>query len=243
MSNEAEYTFSLYVSGINLREINPIDSARLLESLCKMLGSKHLMWGDIKEGSADYAVKIDPQYFDEKIANFEKARIEESVAYRSIGDFLKKYPNANTLLRYKSSVNDEYVNLHTFEREEDVFTFTQQETIRGRVVGLKEGVDNTDHIHVQTASGKSVSVAISPALSASLGQKWRTQHQLQFTGKAKYKYKSYNDLELMEFTADTIEEIDGGNLLDWMKDFRDAGDSGWNEFDDPIAKWLKERHE
>ena len=243
MSNETKYTFSLYVSGIKLNEINPLDSAKLMESLCKMLGSKHLFWDGIKEGSADYAVKFDSQYLDEKIENFNKAKAIENTAYKTITDFLAKYPNVNTSLRYKSSSNDEYVNLHDFKRKEEGFTFTQQETIRGRVIGLKEGSDKTDHIQVQTLSGSTVSVAISPLLSSNLGNKWRTPHQLQFTGKAKYKYRSYNDLELLEFLADSIQEVQDGNLLDWIEDFKNAGDSGWNEFDDPIAKWLKERHE
>ncbi len=69
MSNETKYTFSLYVSGIKLNEINPLDSAKLMESLCKMLGSKHLFWDGIKEGSADYAVKFDSQYLDENWTN------------------------------------------------------------------------------------------------------------------------------------------------------------------------------
>ena len=76
-----------------------------------------------------------------------------------------------------------------------------------------------------------------------LGNKWRTQHQLQFIGKAKYRYRNYNDLELIEFTADNIQEVEDGNILDWINDFKDAGDSGWNKFDDPIEEWLKERHE
>lgn len=243
MSNETEYTFSLYVSGIKLKEINPLDSAKLLESLCKLLGSKNLIWGDVKEGSADYCVKFDPQYFEEKVANFHKSVNDETGAYKTITEFLSKYPKASTLLRYKTSANDEYIKLHDFKRKEEGFLFTQQESIRGRVIGLKEGSDKTDHIQVQTIAGKNVSVAISPALSMSLGNKWRTQHQLQFIGKAKYRYRSYDDLELVEFTADNIQEIEDGNVLDWINDFKDAGDSGWNEFDDPIAEWLKERHE
>lgn len=243
MSNEAKYTFSLYVSGIKLNEINPLDSAKMLESLCKMLGSKNLEWGDIKEGSADYCVIFEQQYFEEKVANFNKAVNDENGAYKSIADFLNKYPKASTQLRYKTCANDEFTKLYDFKRKEEGFTFTQQEAIRGRIIGLKEGSDKTDHIQVQTIAGKNISVAISPALSISLGNKWRTQHQLQFIGKAKYKYRSYDDLELIEFTADNIQEIEDGNILDWISDFKDAGDSGWNKFDDPIAEWLKERHE
>lgn len=243
MSNETKYTFSLYVSGIKLKEINPLDSAKMLESLCKMLGSKNLEWGDVKEGSADYCVIFEQQYFEEKVANFNKAVSDENGAYKSIAEFLNKYPKASTQLRYKTCANDEFIKLYDFKRKEEGFIFTQQEAIRGRIIGLKEGSDKTDHIQVQTIAGKNISVAISPALSISLGNKWRTQHQLQFIGKAKYKYRSYDDLELIEFTADNIQEIEGGNILDWISDFRDAGDSGWNKFDDPIAEWLKERHE
>lgn len=243
MNNETEYTFSLYVSGISLKDINPLDSAKLLESLCKMLGAKNLAWGDIKEGSADYCVKFNYQYFDEKVAHFQKSVTDQTGAYKTITEFLSKYPKANTLLRYKSSANDEYIKLHDFKRKDEGFIFTQQESIRGRVVGLKEGSDKTDHIQVQTITGDNVSVAISPTLSMNLGNKWRTQHQLQFIGKAKYRYRSYDDLELIEFVADNIQEIEDGTVLDWIKDFKDAGDSGWNEFDNPIAEWLKERHE
>jgi hypothetical protein len=238
-----EYTFSLYVSGIKLNEINPLDSAKLLESLCKMLGSKNLKWGDVKEGSADYCVKFDYEYFDEKVSNFNKSFNEQTGAYKTITEFLNKHPKASTLLRYKSADNDEYISLHNFERKEEGFIFTQQESIRGRVVGLKEGSDKTDHIQVQTIAGKNISVAISPALSIHLGNKWRTKHQLQFIGKAKYRYRSYDDLELIEFIADNIQEIEDGNILDWINEFKDAGDSGWNQFDDPIAEWLKERRE
>ena len=243
MTIEHEYTFSLYVSGIKLKEINPLDSAKLLESLCKMLGSKNLVWGDVKEGSADYCVKFDDQYFDEKVASFQKSVNDETGAYKTITDFLNKYPKASTLLRYKSSANDEYIKLHEFKKKEDGFIFTQPESIRGRVIGLKEGSDKTDHIQVQTIAGNNVNVAISPSLSMNLGNKWRTQHQLQFIGKAKYRYRNYNDLELIEFTADNIQEVEDGNILEWINDFKDAGDSGWSKFDDPIEEWLKERHE
>lgn len=218
-----EYTFSLYVSGIKLTEINPLDSAKLLESLCKMLGAKNLEWGDIKEGSADYCVKFEYQYFDEKVENFQKSFKEQTGAYKTITEFLNKYPNSSTLLRYKSAENDDYVKLHDFKRKEDGLIFTQQESIRGRVVGLKEGSDKTDHIQVSTIAGKNISVAISPALLVSLGNKWRTQHQLQFTGKAKYKYRSYDDIELIEFVADNIQEVKDGNILDWIQEFKDAG--------------------
>jgi hypothetical protein len=84
MNNHSDYTFSLYVSGINLKEINPLESAKLLEALCKMLGAKHLKWGDIKEGSADYAVKVDPEYFDEKVDNFNKAVSEKTGPIKTI---------------------------------------------------------------------------------------------------------------------------------------------------------------
>lgn len=238
-----KYTFSLYVSGVNLADINPLDSAKLLESLCKMIGAKNLEWGAVKEGSADYCVKVDYEYFEQKVANFQKSLNDQTGAYRSITEFLSKYPKASSSLRYKSADNDEYINIHDFERKDEGFVFTQSESIRGRVVGLKEGSDKTDHIQVQLITGKNVSVAISPTLSASLGNKWRTKHQLQFTGKAKYRYRSYNDLELMEFMADHIDEIEDGNILDWVNEFKSAGDSGWNEFDDPIAEWLKERRE
>lgn len=238
---ENKYTFSLYVSGINLKEINPLDSAKLLESLCKMLGAKNLEWGDIKQGSADYCVKFDYQYFDEKVNNFKKSLDDQTGAYKTVEEFLNKYPSASSSLRYKNADNDEYTNLHDFKRKDDGFIFTQQESIRGRVIGLKEGKDRTDHIYVRTITGKDISVAISPNLSANLGNKWRTQHQLEFTGKAKYRYKSYDDLELLDFEADNIQEIQEGNVLDWISDFKSAGDSGWDEFDDPIAKWLEER--
>ncbi len=243
MNNNSDYTFSLYVSGVKLSEINPLDSARLLEALCQLLGTKNLKWGDVKESSADYAVKVDPQYFDEKVAHFGKAVSEETGAYRTVTQFLSKYPQASTNLRYKNSANDEYVNLYTFERKEEGFTFVQHDTIRGRVVGLKEGLDKTDHIQVKAINGKTISVAISPNLSASLGSKWRTEHQLEFSGKAKYRFRSYNDLELLEFTAESVEEVENKSLTKWLHDFKNAGDSGWDEFDDPIAEWLKERHE
>ena len=99
MTIEHEYTFSLYVSGIKLKEINPLDSAKLLESLCKMLGSKNLVWGDVKEGSADYCVKFDDQYFDEKVASFQKSVNDETGAYKTITDFLNKYPKASKLTK------------------------------------------------------------------------------------------------------------------------------------------------
>lgn len=235
---ENKYTFSLYVSGINLKEINPLDSAKLLESLCKMLGAKNLEWGDIKQGSADYCVAFDHQYFNEKVNNFQKSLNDKTRAYTTVEEFLSKYPNASTSLRYRNADNEEYTNLHDFKRKDDGFIFTQQESIRGRVIVLKEGTDKTDHIHVQTVAGKNVSVAISPALSAGLANKWRTEHQIEITGKAKYRYRSYNDMDLLEFVADNIQEIQEGNLLDWISDFRDAGTSGWDKFDDPIQEWL-----
>lgn len=243
MSNKTEYTFSLYVSGIKLKEINPLDSAKMLESLCKLLGAKNLEWGDIKEGSADYCVKINYQYFDEKVESFQKSVKEKSPAFKTITEFLNKYPQANTLLRYKNSANDDYIELYEFQRKDEGFVFTQQESIRCRMIGLHEGTDKTDHIRVETISGKKMSVGLSPELAATLGSKYRTNHQLQITGTAKYKYRSYKDIELINFMADSIVEIEDRSLADWIFEFKNAGDSGWNEFDDPIDAWLRERHE
>ncbi|SSQ41818.1 Uncharacterised protein [Acinetobacter baumannii] len=135
------------------------------------------------------------------------------------------------------------MELHKFQRKEESFEFVQQESIRGRIVGLLEGRDKTDHISVNTISGKNVKVTISPELSANLGVKWRTEHQLEISGKAKYKYRNYKDVELVQFIAESINEIQEGNILDWIDNFKKAGDSGWNDFDDPIEAWLKERHE
>ncbi|MGP4770896.1 hypothetical protein [Acinetobacter oleivorans] len=243
MNNHSDYTFSLYVSGINLKEINPLESAKLLEALCKMLGAKHLKWGDIKEGSADYAVKVDPEYFDEKVDNFNKAVSEKTGPIKTIDEFLSKHPKACTVLRYKESSNQEYIELHKFQKKDDGFVFFQEETLRCRVIGLHEGTDKTDHIYVQTISGKKVSVALSPHIAATLGSKYRTQHQIEIFGKAKYRYISYNDVELLSFVAENIEEVPEGSLSSWIEDFKNAGDSGWNQFEDPIAEWLKERHE
>lgn len=243
MKNDSEYTFSLYVSGIKLSEINPLESAKLLEALCKMLGSKHLKWGDIKESSADYAVKIDPQYFNEKVLNFNKSVTDQTGAYKTVTEFLDKHPQANTSLRYKSSANDEYVELYEFQRKNDGFIFTQQESIRCRMIGLHEGTDKTDHIRVETVSGKKISVALSPELAVTLGSKYRTNHQLQISGTAKYEYRSYKDIELLNFIADSIIVIEEGSLADWISNFKAAGDSGWDELDDPIDAWLRERHE
>ncbi|HDG7210055.1 hypothetical protein [Acinetobacter nosocomialis] len=243
MINDSEYTFSLYVSGLKLSEINPLESAKLLEALCKILGAKHLEWGEIKEGSADYAVKCKAEYIEEKLESVSKSISQDTRAIGIITEFLNKHPKASTLLRYKNSANDEYMELHKFQRKEESFEFVQQESIRGRIVGLLEGRDKTDHISVNTISGKNVKVTISPELSANLGVKWRTEHQLEISGKAKYKYRNYKDVELIQFIAESINEIQEGNILDWIDNFKKAGDSGWNDFDDPIEAWLKERHE
>ncbi|WP_151792024.1 hypothetical protein [Acinetobacter soli] len=243
MNEKSEFTFSLYVSGIKLSEINPLESAKLLEALCKMLGSKHLKWGDIREGSADYAVRIDPQYFEEKVSNFNKSVSDQTGAYKTITDFLEKHPQANTSLRYKSPANDEYVKLYEFQRKEEGFVFTQKETIRGRLIGLHEGADKTDFIKIETISGKKISVSLSPVLAATLGSKYRTDHQLEISGTAKYRYVSYNNIELLSFIADSINEMKNGSLSDWISEFKNAGDSGWDELDNPIDAWLRERHE
>ncbi|UOH17165.1 hypothetical protein [Acinetobacter sp. NyZ410] len=243
MKINSDYTFSLYITGINLSEINPLESAKLLEALCKIVGAKNLKWGDIREGSADYAVKFDPEFLEEKITYAHKSIADQTNAIKTITDFLTKYPTAKSELRYKDSSNESYIHFYEFKKKEEGFTFTQLEVIRGRVIGLKEGTDKTDHIQIKTITGNNVSVAISPNLSASLGAKWRTEHQLEFTGKAKYKYRSYDDLELVEFIADSIDEIPDGRLSDWIEEFKNAGDSGWDKFDDPIDEWLTERHE
>lgn len=243
MNQDSNYTFSLYVSGINLTEINPMDTAKLLESLCGMLGAKNLEWGHIKQGSADLAVKCRPEYVDEKINNFNKSISKQTKYIKNITEFLEKNPQAETSLRYKNPANDNFIELYNFQRKEEGFAFTQYESIRCRMIGLLEGTDKTDHIRVETISGKKISVSLSPELAVTLGSKYRTNHQLQITGTAKYKYRSYNDIELTSFMADNIVEIEDGSLTDWISEFKNAGDSGWNEFEDPIDAWLRERHE
>ncbi|MGQ1523198.1 hypothetical protein ACT44T_14490 [Acinetobacter baumannii] len=243
MKHDSAYTFSLYVSGINLSEINPLETAKLLEALCGMLGAKNLEWGHIKQGSADLAVKCKPEFLEEKLKNFKKSISRQTGSINTISEFLDKHPQASTLLRYKNSSNDEYIELYQFQRKDQGFVFSQNESIRCRMIGLHEGTDKTDHIRVETVSGNKMSVGLSPALAVTLGSKFRTNHQLKITGTAKYKYRSYNDIELLNFMADSIVEIEDGNLSDWISEFKKAGDSGWNEFNDPIDAWLKERHE
>ena len=243
MNEKSEYTFSLYVTGINLTEINPIDSARLLEALCKMIGSKNLKWGDIQQGSAIYAVKTNEEFVDEKLCNFQKSLKDQTQAIKTVNEFLEKYPSASTVLRMQNPANEYCKELHEFKRKEEGFVFTQKETIRGRLIGLHEGADKADFIKIETISGKKVSVSLSPVLAATLGSKYRTDHQLEITGTAKYKYLSYNDIELQNFVADSINEIKNGNLSDWISEFKNAGNSGWDELDNPIDAWLRERHE
>lgn len=244
MDESKDSIFSLYVSGINLSDINPVDSAKLLEALCGLIGTSNLKWGDIKEGSAAYDVRVEHQYVDKKFEHFNESVLKQNTHYKAVVSFLDKYPKAKTNLKFKKSANDEhYKDVYEFKKKENFFIFTQDDVIRGRVTGLREGVDSTDHIRVKLLDGHYVNVAILPQLSISLGQKWRTNHQLEFWGKAKYRYFSPEKIELLEFYAEKIVEVHEKNLTNWIDDFRSAGESDWNQFENPIEQWLKERKE
>jgi hypothetical protein len=243
MIKDSEYTFSLYVTGIKLSEINPLETAKLLEALCTMLGSKNLEWGYVIEGSADVAVKCKKEFVEEKFENFNKAIVKQNGSVKTVTEFLDKHPQASTLLRYKNSANDEYIELHKFQRKDEGVVFSQKESIRCRMIGINEGTDKTDHMRVETIAGKKMSIGLSPELAVTLGSKYRTLHQLAVTGTAKYKYRSYKDIELVSFIAESVIEVKDGSLTDWISEFKSAGDSGWNEFEDPIDVWLRERHE
>lgn len=58
MSNETEYTFPLHVDRVELKEINPLDLAKLLECLFKMLDTKSSMFIEVKQVSTGHSSKL-----------------------------------------------------------------------------------------------------------------------------------------------------------------------------------------
>lgn len=244
MSQHSSFvTFALKISGLGLDEINPVDIASLLGSLCRLIGADNLQFDAIRPGSAYVQVRTEEDYYQDKLEKANQAILLENGPYKEIQKVVQKYKQASAEFIVKKPDDKDFTAIHQFKEKEAAFVFSQHETIRGQVVHLWEGRDDTDHIHIQTDDGKHVKIAATPDLSQFFGSKWRTPHLIEVSGQAKYKYISFDEIILIEFRAEQVTPLPMESVRAWLDSFVDAGESGWSQFDDPVAHWLRERHE
>ncbi len=241
--------FVLKLTGIDLKEVNPVDLAELLKNFSKLIGNDKLEFESIYEGSAVLKIATPTKYGNDKLNNFYKNLTRKSA--REIEKIVNKYSgnhpkiNAQALINTKSANDDDLESFYQFNHIPPCpEIIEEQESFRGKVTRLTDGKDNSDHVTIRLANDKTINVELNKELTAKLVKHidtlWTTKSQIEFTGTARYEYIDMFDFTLKSFKATSFEIIEYQSANEWIDEFTQCGKSGWNDFQDPQKTWIEE---
>ncbi|SUD89740.1 hypothetical protein [Psychrobacter phenylpyruvicus] len=251
--------FVLKLSGINLDHIKAGDIGRLLNDFCKLLDDDFLFFEAIYPGSAVLKVSTEPEYYDEKLDKLNSNITRQAPALEDINKVLRGYSKTNkeikaSILASRTAVNDEDMELiHQIDYCKPNFpVFKQTETFMGRFfTGKLEKTlpdnDGSDYFTIILANDEVISVSVPKVLSLNLASYlpalWRQDSLVKFTGTACYELQDNYEMILKSFEASSFEIVENDTTANaWIDEFISQGMSGWQDIDDPIDLWLKERH-
>lgn len=237
--------FALKITGMTPQQICPLELAKLLSSLTNMLGKEHLYFDQFRTGSAYIQLMTDQTHASEKLEKLNHAVQTKDKNYQTILKFTRANPHTTTQLQMGHANDSNWQVIHTFDVQEQGFSFAQTETLRGKLVGLKDNHQKNDTATLRLTNGETVSLHCDDKISAELAilmaQFWKSDQLIEFHGEAKYQYNSFNDVKLLGFKVQSFELLKEMSMSTWLKTFIGAGDSGWQTLDDPIKTWQQER--
>lgn len=243
---QKDIVFALKIEEADLDEIKLVDLASLLSDFSKALGKKDgVSFQSIHSGSIFMAAKTFESEKAEIIHNLSEAVRNRTSAIKGIEKTIEKYPNWGQASIVTKHINDEYSSaqrLHVINAPEKALSFTQKDRLRGRFLGVQEGLRSTDHCYLLLDNGKKQLCYVPPELSKQMNRLFRLDALIEVHGQAEYSYLDYKNIFLESFSVESFEVIENSSIAGWIKGFREAGSSGWSEMEDPVQQWLEERH-
>ena len=247
-------TFVLKLSGIDLSDITAGDMAKMLSDFCKLLGNDKLYLDSIYSGSAVTKVYTDRELYIRKLEKLNKNIVDNHAALSDIQSIIRRYAknfskiDANILASRTAANDDELEQVYHINYHKPIsHIFEQSETFIGKLLKPAQGRDETDHFTILLANENKVSVELDKSLSFQIApfleSLWRHESLIEFSGLAKYEHQDNYQMKLNSFNASSFKVIPNTTTANlWMKEFKDMGDSGWQNEEEPIISWLKERH-
>ncbi len=242
--------FVLKLTGIDLKEVSPVDLAELLKNFSKLIGNDKLEFDSIYKGSAVLKIATPSEYLQDKLNNFHQNVVTKKNAKeieKIINKYSIDYPNivAQALINTKSANDEDLESFYEFNHKSPTIeVFEQQESFRGKIAKLTDGKDKSDHVTIRLASDKTVNIELNKELTAKLVKYidtlWNAKYQVEFTGIAQYEYIDIFNFTLKSFKATSFEIIEYQSANEWFDELRECGESGWNAFTDPQKTWIEE---
>lgn len=240
--------FVLKIHDGHLHDLEISSVANLLSALGRIVDVKEASFNTIKEGSTTIAVTVPNDCRSLAMSNVLKDTAAKHKQIARIQKELGKYGYHRAEISYGTLKDDEVYEpkeiLYVVPELETEETFTQEESLDGRLTRLQKGRDKSDHITIILNNDVEVPAQCSTKLLEELHPYFNTDKSLRFEGEATYlsKSKSYQ-LTLKKYIINKFHVIEDISLEEWIDDFRAKGASNWDKHDDPIAEWLKERQD
>ncbi|KJV37902.1 hypothetical protein [Acinetobacter brisouii] len=248
LEQEGDLDFVLKIHDGHLHDLEISSVANLLSALGQIVGVKQASFKTIKEGSTTIAVTVPKDCKAIAMANVVKDTALKRKQVSRIQKELGKYHLHDAEISYGNLKENEIYKpkeiLYVVPELEIEETFTQEESLDGRLTRLQIGRDKSDHITIILNNGVEVPAQCSKKLLEELKPYFNTDTSLRFEGEATYLSKSNTyQLTLKKYIINKFYVIEDVSLEEWIDDFRAKGASNWSTHDDPIAEWLKERQD
>lgn len=245
---DGDLDFVLKIHDGHLHDLEISTVANLLSALGQIVGIKQASFNTIKEGSTTIAVTVPSDCKSLAMSNVLKDTAAKHRQIARIQTELGKYGFHHAEISYGTLKEDEVYEpkeiLYVVPELETEETFTQEESLDGRLTRLQKGRDKSDHITIILNNGVEVAAQCSKKLLQELHPYFNTDKSLRFEGVATYLSKSNSyQLSLKKYIINKFHVIEEVSLEEWIDDFRAKGASNWSKHDDPIAEWLKERQD
>jgi len=232
--------FVLKIHDGHLHDLEISSVANLLSALGQIVGVKQASFNTIKEGSTTIAVNDCRSL---AMSNVMKDTVAKHKQIARIQKELGKYGFHHADISYGTLKQDEIYEpkeiLYVVPELETEETFTQEESLDGRLTRLQIGRDKSDHITIILKNDVEVPAQCSKKLLEELKPYFNIDKSLRLEGEATYLSKSNSyQLTLKKYIINKFHVIEDVSLEEWIDDFRAKGVSNWSTYGDPIAEWL-----
>lgn len=241
-------TFTLKLTGIDLDDIHAGDVGKLLSEFSRLLDDDSLKFGEICQGSAVVTAYAPTVQYEKILCNFNQniCRSIDKKLKNIIRNYATAFQDIQAQFLASPTRDIESRVICEIDYREQTELITQMETVIGKLQKLAHGRDNTDHFTILLHNGKTISVKVNKILSQDLADHlktlWLGESLIEFTGTAKYEINGFES-NLRSFTAKSFAIIpDSNNIDEWASQFISFGHSGWQQLDNPLETWIKERH-
>lgn len=240
--------FMLKIEDAHLPHLSIQSIANIMTAFSNMMGGKKnaITFGTIQSGCVDVSLCAPVSKQNIVLSSITDSASKHSGAFKALEKELLKNDCFDVSIYSKHHLADdkEKVLIQKLDIRPEPITFQQEDTIDGQVIRLFDGRDASDHITIATPSGKHVPAECSAPTLIELKSYIKSGQLLRFEGIATYQMnQDAFGSDLKKFKVNNFFPVEKQSIDDWIDQFQQHGDSGWNQFADPIQEWLKERSE